>query len=85
MENSGGVGFEYNLYRDKLKLSVDAFEFSELNLRAQLQYNIWKGIYVLGGVTDILNNGDKYSNYVGAGLLLTNDDLKMLMTSVPLK
>jgi phospholipid/cholesterol/gamma-HCH transport system substrate-binding protein len=84
MENSGGVGFDYNLYRDKLKLSIDAFEFTNLNLRAQLQYNVWKGIYVLGGVSDALNKQSKKSNYLGAGLLLTNDDLKLLMTKIPL-
>jgi phospholipid/cholesterol/gamma-HCH transport system substrate-binding protein len=84
IENSGGVGFDYVLYRNKIKLSLEAFEFSELNLRAQVQYNLWKGIYLTGGVQDMLNRGKKYSNYLGAGLLLTNDDLKLLMTKLPL-
>jgi phospholipid/cholesterol/gamma-HCH transport system substrate-binding protein len=83
MENSGGVGFEYWLFRDKLSLSLDAFEFSELNLRAQAQYNFWKGVYVLGGVSDILDNQSKKSSYLGAGLTLSNDDLKLLLTSLP--
>ncbi len=84
MENSGGVGFDYNLYRDRVKFSMDAFEFTNLNLRAQLQYNVWKGIYVLGGISDALNKQSKKSNYLGAGLLLTNDDFKLLMTKIPL-
>jgi phospholipid/cholesterol/gamma-HCH transport system substrate-binding protein len=84
IENSGGVGIDYLVYRDKLKFSLDAFEFSNLNLRAQVQYNVWKGIYVLGGIQDAMNNQSKRSNYLGAGLLLTNDDLKMLMTKIPL-
>ena len=84
IENSGGIGLDYNVYQDKLKFSVEAFEFSQLNLRAQLQYNIWKGIYVLGGLSDALNKQNKKSNYLGAGLFLTNDDLKMLMTKIPL-
>lgn len=83
IENSGGVGFEYRLFRDKMSLSLDAFEFSELNLRAQAQYNFWKGVYVLGGVSDILDNQSKRSSYVGAGLTLSNDDLKLLLTSLP--
>ncbi|PIS10974.1 MAG: MCE family protein [Bdellovibrio sp. CG10_big_fil_rev_8_21_14_0_10_47_8] len=84
IENSGGVGFEYNIYRNKVIFSMDAFEFSSLNLRAQLQYNFWKGIYVLGGVSDALDKQQKRSNYFGAGLFLTNDDLKLLMTKMPL-
>lgn len=83
-ENSGGIGFDYLLYRNKLKFSLDAFEFSKLNLRTQVQYNLWKGIYLTGGVSDLLNKGKKYSNYLGAGLLLTNDDLKLLMTKLPM-
>lgn len=84
IENSGGIGADYMLFRDKLKFTVDAFEFQNLNLRAQLQYNVWKGIYLLGGVQDIMNKQDKRSNYLGAGLFLTNDDLKLLMTKIPL-
>lgn len=85
IENAGGVGFDYNMFGEKLKFSIEAFEFSNLNLRAQVQYNLWKGIYVLGGITDALDKQKKYSNYLGAGLLLTNDDLKLLLTSVPAK
>lgn len=83
-ESSGGIGFDYMLYRDKLKFSMDAFEFSNVNVRAQLQYNVWKGVYVLGGIQDAMNKQNKRSNYLGAGLLLTNDDLKLLMTQLPL-
>lgn len=84
IENSGGVGFDYLFFRDRLKFSIEAFEFSNLNLRSQMQYNVYKGIYLVGGMSDILDKGNKRSSYLGAGLLLTNDDLKMLMTKLPL-
>ncbi len=84
MENSGGVGLDYNLFSNKLRLSLEALEFSNLNLRAQATYTIWKGVYVLGGYQDMLNKQSKRSNYLGAGLLLTNDDLKMFMAKLPL-
>ncbi len=83
IESSGGVGVDYGLLGGRLKLSVEAFEFSSLNLRAQAQYNIWKGVYALAGYSDILNKQDKRSNYLGAGLFLTNDDLKILLTQLP--
>lgn len=84
IENSGGIGIDYDIFREKLKFSIEAFEFSHVNVRAQLQYNIWKGIYVLGGISDAFDKNNKKSNYLGAGLFLTNDDLKMLMTKLPL-
>ncbi len=83
IENTGGVGFDYKLFRDKLILSLEAFDFTQLNLRAQAKYNIYRGIYVLGGFSDILDKSNKYSNYLGAGLSLTNDDLKLLLTKSP--
>lgn len=84
IENSGGIGFDYNLYRNKLYLTTEFFEFGNLNVRAQVQYNVWKGVYLLAGMQDLLNKQSKRSNYVGAGLLLTNDDLKMLLTKLPM-
>jgi phospholipid/cholesterol/gamma-HCH transport system substrate-binding protein len=82
MENSGGLGFDYYLLRNKLKLSMDLFQFSTLNIRTYAQYQIWRGLYVVGGVNDALNKSNKYSNYLGLGLSLTNDDLKMFASRV---
>lgn len=83
IENSGGIGFDYSLARDKLKLSLEMLEFSQLNLRAGAQYTVWKGFYLTAGYQDILNKSQKQSGYLGVGLFLTNDDLKMLLTSLP--
>lgn len=82
IENSGGVGFDYHLFRERLRLTLEAYQFSSLNLRAQAQYNVYKGIYVVGGASDMLNRNDRYSGYLGAGLFLTNDDLKLLVGSL---
>jgi len=83
IENSGGVGFDYFIWRNKLRFTTEAFEFSNVNIRAALTYNLYKGIYVTSGVSDALNQSSRYSNYVGAGLFLTNDDMKILMTKMP--
>lgn len=82
IENSGGVGFDYLMFRNRAKLSLEAFTFSQLNIRAQLQYNLYKGIYLVGGGNDMLGNSGKRSGYLGAGLFLTNDDLKLLAGSL---
>lgn len=84
IDNVGGAGIDYIFWRDKMKLTVEGLEFSNFNLRSQIQYNLYRGLYVHAGVQDIFNKGGKYSNYLGAGLLLTNDDLKLLLTKMPL-
>lgn len=83
IENAGGVGFDYSLFRKKLKFSVEAFDFDEMNLRAAVRYNLFWGLYVMGGVEDALDNRGMQSGYLGAGLFLTNDDLKLLLTQAP--
>jgi len=83
IESSGGLGIDYLTFSERLQLSMELFDFSKLNLRAFAQYRIWRGLSATAGVQDILNNGNKYSGYIGLGLLLTNDDLVMLLSSLP--
>ncbi len=79
IENRGGVGFDYNFYRHKFKFSIEAFDFADTYVRAYLRYNFYRGIYLTGGGDNIFNK-DNYSTFIGAGLFLTNDDLKLLLT-----
>lgn len=83
IENEGGLGLDYHFLRKKLRFSIDAFNFDELNLRLTARYNLFWGLYVLGGVDDALDNQDIQSGYLGVGLFLTNDDLKLLLTKAP--
>ncbi len=83
MENTGGIGADYYFYRRKFRATIEAFNFSKLNLRPSLQYNLFHGIYLIGGINDSLNKEDLRSSYLGAGLFLTNDDLKLLLSRSP--
>lgn len=83
IENSGGIGAEYRLFNDRLTLGVEAFDLSKTNLRSFAKLNLTHGLYLLGGVSDALDKNDARSNYLGAGLFLTNDDLKLLLTRAP--
>ncbi|MES3038953.1 MAG: MlaD family protein, partial [Bdellovibrionota bacterium] len=74
-ENTGGLGLDYNFFRKKLRLSVEAFDFQKTNLRAYARYNLGYGFYVLGGMNDMMDKNDVRSGYLGAGIFLTNDDL----------
>ena len=81
MESTGGVGIDYYFFRRKFRFSVEAVGFDDGNLRAFVKYNFMKGIYVVGG-GDNLSDSDLSSAFVGAGIFITNDDLKTLASRV---
>lgn len=83
IDNTGGVGVDYNMLSQKLKFSFEAFDFAKIQLRASLNYKLFYGIYLTGGYNDILDKRDAQSGFLGAGIFLTNDDLKLLLTRSP--
>ena len=83
IEDKGGVGVDYRMFRDKLSASVDAYDFEKVQIRTYLNYKIFSGFYVTAGYNDALNKRSAQSFYAGAGLYLTNDDLKLLLTKSP--
>jgi len=80
IENTGGFGIDYEFWKKKVKLSLEAFNFGNLNLRTSAHYKIYSGFYLIGGMTDMLDKNSMRSTYLGAGLYLTNDDLKFLLS-----
>ncbi|OFZ19005.1 MAG: hypothetical protein A2Z20_11535 [Bdellovibrionales bacterium RBG_16_40_8] len=79
-ENSGGLGVDYYLLGRDLRMTLEAFDFDQMVLRAYLRYNVFKGIYLIGGGDHLVD--DLRSGFVGAGLFITNDDLKFLASKV---
>lgn len=86
IENSGGVGVDYHLFNRKLQLSAEFFNFSDLYIRAFARYNFMKGVYVIAGGDNLVESkNDVASGFIGAGIFITNDDLKMLASKVSFK
>ncbi len=85
IESRGGLAADYYMLKRKLKLSLEAFDFTNLNVRATARYNIVGGIYAAVGAENLAGQipGRGVDNFVGAGLFLTNDDLKLLLTRMP--
>jgi len=81
IESSGGVGVDYHLLDNDLLLSLEAFDFDDTHVRSFIKYNFFKGIYVIGG-GDNVTNSELASFFVGGGLFLTNDDLKLLLSKI---
>lgn len=83
IESTGGAAIDYYLFRRNMRISLEAFDFANLNLRASARYNLFHGIFLNVGGEDILGNGGRASAFVGAGIFLTNDDLRLLMARMP--
>jgi len=83
IENTGGVGVDYSPLGQRLIASVEAYDFEKLQLRTSLTYRMRYGLYFAAGYSDILDKREARSVYAGAGIFLTNDDLKLLLTKSP--
>lgn len=89
IESKGGVGVEYHAWHRRIKFGVDAFDFDpdnegeDFRLRPYVRYTLMKGVYIQGGGEDMLNERTR-STFFGAGVLLTSDDLKALISRVNL-
>lgn len=83
IENTGGFGFDYHFFNKRLRFSIEAFNLEKANLRVSARYNLFHGIYLIAGQQDLLDKDNQRSSYLGAGLFLTNDDLKLLLTKSP--
>lgn len=98
-ESSGGVGADFWMLRDRLRLSLDAFQFTREEeredddgtvlprenprLKATARYDFYKHMFVVGGVDDAISNYDRRTYFVGAGFEFNDDDLKFILGSVP--
>ncbi|MCB0408362.1 MAG: MCE family protein, partial [Bdellovibrionales bacterium] len=83
IENTGGVAFDYHLFNKQLTLSTEFFDFDDLYIRTFARYNFFEGVYIIGGGDNLLSAGETdFSGFIGAGIFITNDDLKTLASMV---
>lgn len=87
IRSSGGFGFEYFLFRDHLSLGADLFDISRaehLHVRGYAHAHLFKIFHLTAGVDDIFHEQGRRNYFAGAGLLLTDNDLKALVGIAPL-
>ncbi len=75
-ENEPGAGLDYTFF-DRLRLSVEGYNYEDFNLRAFVRYEVAKGLYFMAG-GDSLTDNDLRTGFVGGGIYITNDDLSTL-------
>ncbi len=89
MESEFGLGFDYTFIDDKFEASFDAYDFSDESddrdphLKAKLRYKFGDYFFVDGGYDDFMNT-DTRSFFFGGGLSFTDNDIKSLLSSVPM-
>jgi phospholipid/cholesterol/gamma-HCH transport system substrate-binding protein len=88
IESTGGLGVDQYALHDKLKGSLEVYDFGAKNdvrttkphARAEVRYQMLKHLNIYGGVDGFLDS--KTTNaYVGAGVSFIDDDLKYLLGS----
>lgn len=84
MESAGGAGFDYFMLRRKLRLSLEAYNFRDIQVKSYLRYSFFKGVYLTAGGDNLAGKKGDPTGFVGAGIFLTNDDLKLLLSKMPM-
>jgi len=86
-ESTGGVALDYYLLDDRLVFSIESFDFDpETNphLKAKVDYSPFSHLYLTAGFDDFVSEDDNQSFFFGAGLNFSDDDIKTIISSVPL-
>lgn len=89
-ESRGGVGADYLAFDDRIKFSLDSWNFNSTepkndnaHMKATATWHITKVVFVNAGYDNFLNS-DRAAGFAGVGLRFDDDDLKYLMGSVPI-
>lgn len=93
-ESTGGIAADYYLFKDRIKLGVEAYEWniSETShfdnrkyafFRTYLNINLLSNLYVIGGLNDFSKEdawkAKKYPLFIGAGFNFSDKDLKSIL------
>jgi phospholipid/cholesterol/gamma-HCH transport system substrate-binding protein len=85
IESTGGLGIDFFAFADKLKFSLEAFDFNAVNdirndganLKASLRYRVYDHIDLLVGGTNLINSHSAL--FMGVGFYFIDNDLKAFM------
>ena len=89
-ESRGGGGVDYSLFNKKLRFSFDAWDFARQDYNAHMKigtrYYFSPSIYATAGYDDFLNRKQKADSvFFGAGVRWSDEDIKLLLSSIPVK
>jgi phospholipid/cholesterol/gamma-HCH transport system substrate-binding protein len=88
IESSGGIGVDYLLFRDQLKLSANVYGWTRPTVDSFPRTKLWfdwrfiPNVYITGGAENVLNSpnfGYGREFFVGGGVFFTDQDLRALL------
>ena len=91
LEGRGGAGIDYVTLKDRLRFSADAWDFGRPdNLAPHTKltgrFYLSPSVFITAGWDDFLNQKRELDSvFFGAGLRWSDDDIKYLLGSVPLR
>jgi len=87
IESTGGVGIDYELFKDRLRFSLEAFDFDNsgnAHIKAGARLVLHRFFYLTAGYDDLANRSKKLDSvYAGIGFEFRDDDIKYLISSAP--
>jgi phospholipid/cholesterol/gamma-HCH transport system substrate-binding protein len=86
-ESTGGVALDYYLLDDRLVFSLEAFDWDpdkNPHLKAKVDFSPFSHLYVTSGFDDFISKDDQDSFFIGAGLNISDEDIKTIIMSAPL-
>jgi phospholipid/cholesterol/gamma-HCH transport system substrate-binding protein len=90
IESNGGLGFDYDVVKDRFTVGAQVFDFNRPDNRAHVKlyanYDIVRNLFITGGVDDPLSTDSSLiTPFIGFGIKFPDDDLKTVLGAVPLK
>jgi phospholipid/cholesterol/gamma-HCH transport system substrate-binding protein len=86
-ESTGGIGADYYFLDDRLVFSLEAFDFDpdeNPHLKFKADFTPFQYIYLTAGLDDFISDTDTESYFVGGGLYFSDEDLKALISEIPI-
>jgi phospholipid/cholesterol/gamma-HCH transport system substrate-binding protein len=90
LESKGGAGVDYQTLKDRLRFSADLWDFNRPGYSAHAKvtsrFYFSPSVFVTGGWDDFLNVDRKADSvFFGAGLRWSDEDIKYLLGSIPIR
>jgi phospholipid/cholesterol/gamma-HCH transport system substrate-binding protein len=81
------VALDYYLLDDKMVFSLEAFDWdpdANPHLKAKVDFTPFSYLYVTSGFDDFISQDGNDSFFIGAGLNISDEDIKTIISSAPL-
>jgi phospholipid/cholesterol/gamma-HCH transport system substrate-binding protein len=90
IEGTGGAGIDYAILKNRLRFAGDIWDFNRpdftAHARVSSRYYFSPSVFASAGWDDFLNHTRKADSiFLGAGVRWTDDDIKYLLGSVPIR